>query len=1437
MAFFTKLFFRKPPDRLLEITERVFVFDCCFTSETMKESEYRNYFTTIVSQLQDFFPEASFMVSTFKENKSHSQITEILSQYDINVMEYPQNYEGCPLLALEMIHHFLKSSENWLSVKEGNHNVLLLHCEKGGWPVLAFMLAGLLLYRKQYNGELKTLEMVYKQAPRDLLSLFSKLNPQGSHLRYLNYVVRQTSGPEWILRDQKYCLDFVGFKEIPRFENGGCRPVIRVYGSDPDRKTNSRVLFQTPKVKKTVRFYKQRETTQIKLSARCQIQGDVVLECLHVSDDLEKEEIMFRFMFNTSFIRSNSLLLNRDELDFPWNSRDNFPPDFRVEVKFSDSDSFESETEELDGYETGAGEEFYEAEEIFINSDSESHPQNSPDLKSVISEKPVFLDQTNKLQDSNNNEKIVLGRKVSDLLHDIEVVSEKNKSDLLNGNINNNNNKEDMKGVIAQTLVTVQDQIKKLDVNVNKKEPSLEAGSEIRVLNRVESYGESKLRTSRSIEKTAETDEKLSSLNSLGSEKIIKLVDRIEICEEKKVVEVKEVKPEVKQVKPEVKQVKPEVKQVKPEVKEVKVIVTEERTLSPKEKPSLNERTYKPDSPKVKREGSVHNKVENTGVDVKTPRASTPTKKNGTISGEGSVHKKGENMGVDVKTPRSSTPTKKNGKIVSRWISPKRESEAMSLYRPAHPPARYGSSPAALGIRAGQSEGNIMNEQSIVVSLKKPQPALSPPRQRPVPAKSPVQSPAPPPPPPPPPTLAPRTIAPPPPPPPPPQHARSAPPPPPPPPPRANVTAPPPPPPPPPLRSTATSAPPPPASRAPPPPPPPPPGGSRAPAPPPPPPPPPGVSRAPGPPPPPPPPRAPGPPPPPPPPGVSRAPGPPPPPPPPGGSRAPDPPPPPPPPGGSRAPRSATSPSRSWRIPRTTSPPLPQADPAHPVHRHPPPTWRIPRTRSTATPPHLVDPAHPVRRLRPERQARRRHLADLVRHLRHLAEGEEAGFRGQVAPRHWPLNAGRISNPCTGSRSLAPCKAAFGPTFRNPANYRASEFDFSELETLFSAVVPKKTDDSSSSDGRRKSMGSKPDKVHLVDLRRANNTEIMLTKVKMPLPDMVNAALTMDDTVLDVDQVENLIKFCPTKEEMEMLKNYTGERDNLGKCELFFLELMKVPRMESKLRVFSFKIQFRAQVWDLKKSLSSIDLACEEIRNSAKLKEIMKKILLLGNMLNQGTARGSAIGFRLDSLLKLTDTRATNNKMTLMHYLCKVLASKSPKLLDFHEDLTSLENASRIQLKLLAEEMQAIVKGLEKVDIEFKASENDGPVSEIFCKTLKEFTSVAQAEVDSLKFLYSSVGKNADALALYFGEDPQKCPFEQVIGTLLNFVTMFRRAHQENCKQEELEKKKALKEAEIEKSKSSQNNKNNTTKNNNTKDAKDTDQQGLEKNKRIKRAR
>ncbi|KAL9247561.1 hypothetical protein vseg_020979 [Gypsophila vaccaria] len=95
--------------------------------------------------------------------------------------------------------------------------------------------------------------------------------------------------------------------------------------------------------------------------------------------------------------------------------------------------------------------------------------------------------------------------------------------------------------------------------------------------------------------------------------------------------------------------------------------------------------------------------------------------------------------------------------------------------------------------------------------------------------------------------------------------------------------------------------------------------------------------------------------------------------------------------------------------------------------------------------------------------------------------------------------------------------------------------------------------------------------------------------------------------------------------------------------------------------------------------------------------------------------------------------------MTLMHYLCKLLAEKLPELLDFDKDLAHLEVASKIQLKSLAEEMQEVSKGLEKVKQELVASENDGSISSGFRKALKVFLDTTEAKVRSLTSLYSEV--------------------------------------------------------------------------------------------------
>lgn len=70
----------------------------------------------------------------------------------------------------------------------------------------------------------------------------------------------------------------------------------------------------------------------VKADIRRRVQGDVVLECIHLGDDLVHEEMMFRIMFHTGFVRANILILSRDDIDVLWDARDQFSKEFRAEV-------------------------------------------------------------------------------------------------------------------------------------------------------------------------------------------------------------------------------------------------------------------------------------------------------------------------------------------------------------------------------------------------------------------------------------------------------------------------------------------------------------------------------------------------------------------------------------------------------------------------------------------------------------------------------------------------------------------------------------------------------------------------------------------------------------------------------------------------------------------------------------------------------------------------------------------------------------------------------------------------------------------------------------------------------------------------------------------------------------------------------------------------
>ena len=57
--------------------------------------------------------------------------------------------------------------------------------------------------------------------------------------------------------------------------------------------------------------------------------------------------------------------------------------------------------------------------------------------------------------------------------------------------------------------------------------------------------------------------------------------------------------------------------------------------------------------------------------------------------------------------------------------------------------------------------------------------------------------------------------------------------------------------------------------------------------------------------------------------------------------------------------------------------------------------------------------------------------------------------------------------------------------------------------------------------------------------------------------------------------------------------------------------------------------------------------ACNEIISSDKLARVLQKMLAVGNVMNQGTYRGNATGFTLDSLLNMIKMKGADKKTTV----------------------------------------------------------------------------------------------------------------------------------------------------------------------------------------------
>jgi Formin Homology 2 Domain len=138
----------------------------------------------------------------------------------------------------------------------------------------------------------------------------------------------------------------------------------------------------------------------------------------------------------------------------------------------------------------------------------------------------------------------------------------------------------------------------------------------------------------------------------------------------------------------------------------------------------------------------------------------------------------------------------------------------------------------------------------------------------------------------------------------------------------------------------------------------------------------------------------------------------------------------------------------------------------------------------------------------------------------------------------------------------------------------------------------------------------------------------------------------------DATQLKALKDCLPTNEEqqglqryMEMAKDDEAKKaafSDLSECEKYMYTMIDVPNAQKKFDCMLFCEQFHSRFNELVTSIRTLEMACDEVKGSKSLREILGIILIVVNRINTGGMGNEAAGFSLDALLKLNEVGHTH---------------------------------------------------------------------------------------------------------------------------------------------------------------------------------------------------
>lgn len=148
--------------------------------------------------------------------------------------------------------------------------------------------------------------------------------------------------------------------------------------------------------------------------------------------------------------------------------------------------------------------------------------------------------------------------------------------------------------------------------------------------------------------------------------------------------------------------------------------------------------------------------------------------------------------------------------------------------------------------------------------------------------------------------------------------------------------------------------------------------------------------------------------------------------------------------------------------------------------------------------------------------------------------------------------------------------------------------------------------------------------------------------------------------------------------QIKAYREYIIEKKNvnlLTEEDKFLMQLGKVERISTKLSIMNYIGNFFDNLHLITPQIHAVISAASSVKSSKKLRAVLEIILAFGNYLNS-SKRGPAYGFKLQSLDTLLDTKSTDKRMCLLHYIVATVRLKFPEIINFESELMYIDKAA-----------------------------------------------------------------------------------------------------------------------------------------------------------------